>query len=502
MKLNKLDPKTFEKQVSLYQNKIYYGPRGKCIKEAAYAKVGRDLTEQQTAYISAVMAVSDGNLVDYGWALTEIPVELLFSHMTPYFHTVYKPGNNLVAKYMAEVTKNCIDELGDLILVSPFSKGKCRKFGIDREFARYYRMAQHNLLYFVETPAMPEDESELEYLLAPKPRGYGFEHADRLHPWSITTVDKLQASQWRFNLDLYRSEKKQELFEDHKLTDEQVESLNAALNFTNTHTSGPQFHESFHLQEAGRMHTVGGCIQMPSWFRKEFVLPVKESNVRVELDLKCCQLLILCDILELPELKAKIKEILDRDGSVWPSIGDPNLDKRVKKIIVYAFCYGAEINNLPYLANKEARNQGLRFRVTKEVVDECLSGLLEPLVKAREEWLQQYTVEKIIKGRGPRVIKNALGYGYSIYKEAAEMGKGKLTKKLLASTKLGSNLLAHLAQGQEQYYIQDLIANHITENILTFQYDGLNLEVEPTEVENLINRLGAACKAQLEFKVW
>lgn len=498
-------PDTFEKEVADYQNRIFYSNRGRSIRQAA-STYNIELTPQQVAYIHSVMAVSDHNFVDFGMGYVDISVQLLFCFMTPFSVDTYEDakagkGSKHPIKYMAEVTRNCIEPLGDIVFFQAKREGQCRKFAIVKEFGQRYYLAQQEVLEKVDYKLEGIDEEELYRGSKKAPRGIGFEHVDRINPVTIQTLDKLQESRFVFDAHLYNSTPGKDFIKSKNLKPDQIDSLNCALEFINTGTATPQYHDSFHLQDAGRMHTVGGCIQMPKWFRDKFILPVDPRNVRVEFDLKCAQLLILCDILGTTQLKKDILQILDREGSVWKRIGDPDLDKRVKKIIVYAFAFGGEIKSLPFLASREARQRDLDITVTSKDVSCCLGSLLKPLAEAREAWLANYTVEKIIKSRGPRKIDNALGYSFDLYREAVKFAGARPTSSKLKSTKIASQLLAHLAQGQEQLIVQTLIANHVEGNILTFQYDGWTLEVEPDKVDSVIHQLSTNCPSPIEYSI-
>ncbi|MBW4541256.1 MAG: hypothetical protein KME43_19270 [Myxacorys chilensis ATA2-1-KO14] len=502
-KKSNINPKTFAREVMDFQDRIFYSNRGKCLQKAAEV-LGKTLSPRQAAITHALMVVSDNNLIEYGMGFIDIPVELLFTMITPFNIDLYKKEEGKCVKYMADITTGPLQDLieDDLILVKPHYQGQCRKFALNKQFVRNYYMAQSEVLNLVIDNMESLGEDVLSYALAKAPRGAGFEYIDRLHPWTVATSDKLQNSRFVFDAAFYHSPEGKHFIKEKNLTSGQAENINCTLEFINRFHTGPQYHESFHLQQAGRMHTVGGVIQMPKWFRDRFILPVDPNNVRVEMDLKCAQLIALCDILEVPQLKETILNILTDKGSIWGSIGDAEMHKAIKKVISYAFCFGGQISNLPFLASKEAKAKRLpNWNVTAKDVNSCLSGLLEPLVEAREEWLQQYTVAKIIKGRGARKIDNDLGYSFSLYKSAAEMGKGKLTKKTLESTKIGSQLLAHLAQGREQFIMQDLIANHVEQNILSFQYDGMTLEMALNEVNDVVAMLQKASLYPIEAEV-
>ena len=504
MKLSKINPKTFLKEVSNYQNRIFYSTRGQCLQSAGF-DLGIELTVEQVAYIHAVMVVSDSDFIDYGMGYVEIPVELLFTMMTPFSVDCLKTKNKTAINYMATITLTCIIPLKDIILFKDKKEGQCRKFAILKQFVEKYYMRQQLALNNLENS--PELEKGLDYFTKFK-RGVGFENPSRLNELTIKSVDKARNSQFVFDTELYSSKEGKEFLKQNlmipgtsKLNLAALDSLNSTLNFINRKDSTPQYHTCYHLQDSGRVHTIGGCIQMPKWFRNKFIRGIDPNNMRIEFDLKCAQLLILAEILGEHNLRTQILNILESEGSIWKSIGSSNLEKRVKKIIVYGFCFGAELNHLPFLASKEARRFNLGIHVTKEIVADCLNGLLSPLVEAREEWLSKYKTAAIVKSKEPKLMKNALGYTFSLTKKAVDYYGGFVDTRKDNKTKVGSQLLAFLCQGQEQYYIQNLIANYVENNIIMWSYDGFVLEVEPSKVNTVINTLMTNSEAPLEYEI-
>jgi hypothetical protein len=503
-KINKINPKTFQKEVNNFQNKIRYSNRGECLQIAACV-FDIKLTPEQTSYIHSVMAVSDRDYIDYGKGYAEIPVELLFTLMTPFAVDCYKKKNSYAKAYMVGVTERCIKPLQDIIWYKSESKGQCRSFAIVVKFIQEYFMAQHNLLNKVVDLNKVSNKDKL-FNLKKSGRGIGFENIDRLNPVTVAAVDKIRSSRFVFDAQFYNSLEGKALLatyfpensEHHKKA---LASLNGSLRLINKYATGPQYHDSFHLQGSGRVHTAGGCIQMPKWFRNRFILPVNPNSIRMEFDLKCAQLLILTDILKQPKLKETIIDILNKEGSIWPRIGCKTLDKQIKKSIIYSFCFGAEIHNIPFLARDKAFQLGLNIPIDKKMVEDCLSGILKPLAEAREIWLKNYKTLNIIKNKDIRVILNSLGYKFALYQKAINyVGEGGENIKP-GNTKIGSQLLAHLCQGEEQNIIQHLIANHVNNNILIWSYDGFLLEVDLNEVNSLIETLVNNCSVPLEYEI-
>ena len=504
MKKTKINSKTFIKEVTDYQNRIFYSNRGQCLYSAGL-ELGIELTAEQVSYIHTVMVVSDNNFIDYGMGYVDIPVQLLFTMITPFAVACYSVQKNKIAhSYMAGVTDRCIVPLKDIILFKSKYIGKCRKFAILDKFVEEYHMAQQASLY---EEIKVNTFEEWDYFKKAR-WGEGFAHLDRLNEITVKAVSKARNSQFVFDAEYFASKEGKAFIKERLLIPGNtkqnmyaLDSLNSTLNFIDRKSSKPQYHTPFHLQDSGRIHTVGGCIQMPKWFRNRFIRAVDSNNIRIEFDLKCAQLLILCELMNQPALKEKILAILEKEGSLWGEIGIPSLDKRIKKIVIYSFCFGAELRHIPFLASKEARRLNFKGAIDKKVVDRCLKGLLEPLVEARELWLKEYKTANIIKSKDPKLVDNALGYKFSLNKKAIEYYGGYTSCVKDASTKVGSQLMAHLAQGMEQFYIQNLIANHVENNILMWAYDGFVLEIPPNQVNSVISNLSANSLAPLEYEV-
>jgi hypothetical protein len=202
--------------------------------------------------------------------------------------------------------------------------------------------------------------------------------------------------------------------------------------------------------------------------------------------------------------KLKNKYHIIRTDSIWKYIGDKDLPKDIKKIIVYGFCFGAKLSELPYLATRRAKiKYNIDCQVNKAKVEECFTGILKPLLTLRDNWLAQYTSDLIEKPKAVNLVHtNSLGLKFNLrneldlYKE--EIGKkGKLDK-----FKVASRLLAFYCQGREQSIIQRMINESIDKNIITYSYDGLTIEsnqvdkdyrrlvnwIEESEVEFLLEK--------------
>ncbi|WP_392533698.1 hypothetical protein [Nostoc sp. C117] len=314
------------------------------------------------------------------------------------------------------------------------------------------------------------------------------------------------AAKFVFDWKLYDSREGKTFNRNLNLNDDQYIALSSALDDIRE-SNAPQYHGKFYIQGPGRFHTSGGAMALLREIRRHYVKPTNKSNKVLELDLKCAQLLILFDILGAEDTKQQIVSII-RDGSIWKHIGPATLHKQVKKVIIYGFCFGANMHELPYIASKKATKElGYKVSVTKEIVANCFSGILKPLVILRDEWLANFSVEKIEAGKVDQVIyTNALDLKFSLNKELAQY-KEELNGKKVDSFKIGGRLLSHIAQGAEQLIIQRMIGEQIEENILTYSYDGLSLEVEPAKVTEVQARLTSWLAQEfpeslLEFEVY
>ncbi len=260
----------------------------------------------------------------------------------------------------------------------------------------------------------------------------------------------------------------------------------AALRHVNFHRDGAIYTPQWNMQSNGRMYTIGGLMALPGYVRKAIMRPVEKGNLLVEVDAISAHLLFNCDRFGCPEVKELLLESSRSTGTVWHVIGDPDMKKKLKKPIVYGFCYGSRYSNLPYHANNHFIKQyGYNYGVTLKHVDACLKqGILAPLVEAREEWIQRHNHSGVIG------TLNLLEYAF----EPTTKDCGCCVENL------GSRLLAHLNFGEEQYHLQQLIAK-CPYNVICFQYDGFTYEVPPTELEHSKKLLSELTNIPLSFEV-
>jgi hypothetical protein len=237
----------------------------------------------------------------------------------------------------------------------------------------------------------------------------------------------------------------------------------------------------YHIQGPGRMHTIGGSIALPKAFRRLFISPVNKNNLVLELDLKSAQLVILSKFLGCTEIVSALQDCHRTGKSIWGLIQPEGecVPKRALKVLTYGLCFGAKREDLLYLCNKELWKTECPFEFSKESLDKVLDGFLAPLVIERDKWMARYT-SKELKKRGTKLThKNALGLVFQAGKELKEYeAKCKKYGKKPLDTKIAGRLLAHYAQGEEQFIMQSFIASSVMkENILDFSYDGLSVEV-------------------------
>ncbi|MEH1802783.1 MAG: hypothetical protein V7L13_27200 [Nostoc sp.] len=409
---------------------------------------------------------------------------------------------------MSTVTKKSIEQLANFITVTGHNKGYCRRFMIGDEMMVEIKQEVNKMVNGDYKDKLEYIKPDLNVGLKVAPWGGRCLRIDQLSEVkvSLKAWEKLKVSKFVFDWKLYDSRDGKTFNTNLNLNGDQDIALTSALDDIRE-TNAPQYHGKFYIQGPGRFHTSGGPMALIREIRKHYVKPTNRSNKVLELDLKCAQLLILCDILGAVETKQQILSII-KDGSIWGHIGPTTLHKQVKKVIIYGFCFGGAMHELPYIASRKATKElGYDVSVTKEIVADCFSGILKPLVALRDEWLANYTVEKIEAGKVDQVIyRNALGLKFSLNKELAQYIE-ELNGKKADSFKIGSRLLAHLCQGQEQLIIQRMIGEQIQENILTYSYDGLSLEVEPANVTEVQARLTSWLAQEfpeslLEFEVY
>lgn len=472
------------KLINQYQLKLSCRLSGLFI-ESALKELGIEPSPQRVSYVLALLSIKRRKDKECEPTLyLQIPVEYLFSAITPfspedYYKSVFKT-------YMGTVTRNSIQPLQSVISVTQYREDYCRRFMIKEELLS--KIVEKETKYMnVKLPPVELIKYNME--VGNKPAKWGGRELTVKQLPSVTKAawQKLKFSKFRFDFDLFYSDKGRLFNSSLKLSPEQNSALIGALDHIQN-TTKPQYHDSFFIQKPGRLHTRGGPMAMTSVFRRYFVKPINPDNISLEIDLKCAQLLILCDILQAKEVKDQIVNII-REGSVWNHIGSPNLPKQLKKIIIYGFCFGAKLYELPFLATQKAKvKYGLKYKVTSKDVDLCFSGLLKPLLTLRNNWLDNYTSDRIdSKGTDNTVQINSLGLLFNLEEELSEYRKVNRSK--FDKYKIASRLLAHYCQGSEQLIIQSLIANSIEENILTYSYDGLTIEVKKDSVSTVKSRL-------------
>jgi len=474
------------KKIDNYQLKITQKMKGRLVAKALKSLIGKTPTNQQVTYVYALLRVrnqkaKDKEPNDY----LQIPVEYLFTLMTPFSSEDY---NKLkFKKYMATVTKETIEPLLNFISVTGHGEGYCRRFMIGEELMEEIKEELYRLIEG-EDDDLVFAKPDLNVGLKPAAWGGRCLRSNQLPEITKKAWDKLRDSRFVFDWKLFNSREGRRFNRSLELSQDQREALISALDDIRE-TNEPQYHGSFYIQGPGRLHTSGGPMALTSKIRKHYVKPTIKSNKVMEMDLKCAQLIILCDILGASEIKEQIIGIIKTD-SIWKHIGHATLPKEVKKVIIYGFCFGAKMSELPFLATQKAEKKlGYKFTVTKEIVNGCFEGILKPLVKLRDEWLANYTIDKIEAGEVEKVIyTNALGLKFNLNKEVAEY-RQELGKKKANNCKVAGKLLSHLAQGAEQLIIQRMIGEQINENILTYSYDGLSIEVEPSKVDEIKERL-------------
>lgn len=462
------------KKIEEYQSKISSRLNAILIKEVAYQCLGYEITEEQIVYLVQLLKQKRKKEqalepADY----FQIPVQYLFTLVTPFKAEDYSKFT--CTQYMAAFTKNTIEPLAPIVSYTKHDKGYCRRFKVADDFINKLDTYCTDVLEYKEMSPKFERSNVNVGLKVAKWGGPDIKVSE-LPKVTKTAWDKLKISQFRFDLDLYNSIEGKKFIRSLKLNKYQAKSLIFALSEMRL-DSNPQYHDSFYLQRPGRLHTKGGPMALMTKFRKYFIKPIDPVNYCLEVDLKCAQLLVLCDILGAAEVKEQIANII-RTDSIWKYIGNKDLPKDIKKIIVYGFCFGARLSELPYLASRRAKiKYNLDYEVNKAKVEECFTGILKPLLKLRDEWLSQYTSDLIEKPKAVNLIHtNSLGLKFNLKSELESYKVELGTKGRLDRVKIASRLLAFYCQGREQSIIQRMISESIEENIITYSYDGLTIE--------------------------
>lgn len=466
---------TFTSQVISHQIRLTDNIQSRLIGIAAKKLLGIELTLEQLAYLTCLVHIKNNKQQEHLKSdKLQVPVQYLFSLMTSLPSTDYTKRNSY--EYMATITHNCIEPLSSLVMYTPHDKGKCREFHIQQELIDAMDDSFEDVL---EHKELPIEQLQHNSSLGIKPAKWGGYCLSNSHlpPLTKTTWRKLRDSQFIFDIELFNSSTGKAFINSLNMNKYQRRSLIQALSGMLL-SSKPQYHDSFYIQQAGRLHTKGGPMNLNSKFRRYFIKPLNPSNITLEVDLKCAQLLILCDLLVAPQTKQEIVSITNKD-SIWNHIGPNNIPKEIKKVIVYGFCFGASISDLPYLASYKASvKHNLDCSVTKEDVLSCFSGILTPLIELRDMWMNQYSTHNITSGSIDKAIHtNALGLKFNLNVELKSY-REEQGRKQLNPLKVASRLLAFYSQGAEQILVQSLLSlDCVSNNILTYSYDGFSLEV-------------------------
>ena len=472
------------KLIEEYQQKVANRLFGMVI-ESVLKELGVETSPKVIIYVTTLLRISTRKAADCEpTKYLQVPVQYLFSSITPFTSEDYE--KTTFKTYMGKFTRQAINPLKELISVSGYNEDYCRRFEMSEVLITKVQEKWEKIMNYKLPPV---ELIKCDPNVGIKPAKWGGRELTVKQLPSVTKAawEKLKKSRFRFDWDLFYSDKGRIFNRSLKLNTYQNIALMSAMDDMQS-TSKPQYHDSYFIQGPGRLHTKGGPMAMATPIRKFYVKAANPKNVCLEVDLKCAQLLILCDILGAASVKEQVLEIIKTD-SIWKYIEPVTLDKKVKKVIVYGFCFGAKMYELPFLATQKAKMRyNIKYSVSSKDVKSTFSGLLKPLAELRDNWLSQYSLENIEAGKVDNLIhKNALGLEFNLTKEAANYRKNNRGK--LDKLKVASQLLAHYAQGLEQLIIQDMIANCIEENIITYSYDGLTIEVEEDKINKTKDRL-------------
>ena len=511
-KKDKLDP-VWKKDVVKFQDKGLYCYKGQNIKDALDCLKFDYQGINPAIVVSTLLAILNAFKAsnnEPGVCHHIISATALWVFTSPYKAIIYKT-NKHVQSFVAQTISKALNILNeqDIIMYklydvdgkkTAYAEGRPRNIAVNLEFIdtlnqvivkRFVEMIEHNQGFVDNT-----------YRMKPATKGENLASRDTSEI-TLKVVQKLKTMQFRFNTDALAIDILATL--DHMGKDKSKAIDNLAYNLAgiNITTNEPQYFPEFHRQDSGRLHTANGAIGLSKEYRKLFIKPLNPDNILVDADLACAQLLILCDLLELPTLKIKLLSLLhqSKDNSIWAYIAPKTeLPKAAKKIIVYSFCFGAELHHLPHIVTKKLKKYGIKFKIDAYHIDAALKGVLNPLVEARDKFINQYTLAKINSKAIPKLIDhNNLGHSFNIVKKAQDyMTEGGYTT--LVQNKIGAQLLAFLAQGNEQAIIQPLILN-CPYNIVAFQYDGFTYEVAPQDYEASVKLLTDLCPNPLSFEI-
>lgn len=464
----------YNTQIKQYQEVSINNLQSQLIKRVIEKVTGIELSIEQLVYITCIFNVRNNRKRnEKSIEQIQVPVQYLFSLITPFPSTDYY--KSVFQEYMASITQSCIAPLNSLVKCSGYTKDHCRKFTIDPTLID----AMDNEIEDVLESNIPLEVIKYNTTLGVKPAKWGGYclKVQHLPPLTKAVWHKLKESQFKFDIDLFNSPEGKAFNKSLNMNKHQRYSLIHAMS-SMLMTNESQYHDSFFIQGSGRLHTKGGPMNLNSIFRRKYIKPTDPSNYVLEVYLKCAQLIALCELLSAEKTKKEIITLTQND-SIWNYIGDPSIPKAIKKVIVYGFCFGANISDLPYLATyRGSIKHNINQSITKKHVDDCFSGILYPLIELRDRWMNQYSIPNITSRNINKVIHtNALGLKFNLNTELDLYKQELKSKKQMNPLKIASRLLAFYAQASEQLIIQSLLAQDcISNNILTYSYDGFSLE--------------------------
>ena len=482
---------------------------GKLIQAIFNNQVEADLASNKVAI---AVAVSLLELLYYQYQKEQsyypdhscVPMGLRCSKLTQTSYADYHKNSSL-KQWMGAVNREATDELEKAGLISQ-ERERWDNQNSGQGTARLYnaRPLNHQFIQLIREKAQQQEQSLKDYQSTnpycnsnpankPAPKGKWNKHSKKLPEATKKTFDKLRNSTFCFDQAFYEEfgewiiNRYSALNSNGNKIDSHyacMMSIYYNLNAINTNTPLPQYHGTWELQQAGRLHTIGGSIGLPKPIRWTFIRPANPNNVLLEIDLKSAQLILLCKQLGCHELLNQIREIMEQGESVWDYIKPKGYQgpKRALKTLTYGLCFGANLKNLHSLCNKELSKKGDNFRFKKQDIKQVTSGFLKPLVSAREKWLSKYQIERIqvLKQQNKSTtISNQLGLRFHLAQEMKSYLRECNQKNIKPnSNEIAKKALAHIAQGAEQYVMHNFIASTVVENnINTFQYDGITLEV-------------------------
>ena len=511
VKKDKLTKNVWKKEVYRYQERLYYSDIGQNFLDALKASnfvfvedVSKELVV--SVLISIYRAICSAEKEPGKWC-HPMPVTSLWSFTSPFSASIYK-DNKAVQKFVAATITKALDNLygNDVIyfghyeiekdLKVRYTKGKCRKIGIDSTFIDNYNLViTKRFLDMLDNNMAAVDSN---YRMRPAKKGENL-RKENTNETTLAVVEKLKKMQFRFNIEALCPDVLATIPDiGNRKSTPVIESLVYALNGINIYTNEPQYLGSFHKQDSGRLHTINGAINLSKDYRKLFIAPLVKENKLVDVDLACAQLLILCNILELPKLKDVLLKLLaENNNSIWSSIGNSKTPKAAKKIIVYSFAFGANYSSIAGIATTKLKAKGLNYKVTTvKDINPIFNELLAPLKEARAKFFEDHSLSKIVGGHTPKIVRNAFGNNFRLYQE----GINSVGGLEVSEHKIAGRLLAFLAQGAEQAIIQPLILK-CPYNITTFQYDGFTYEVPEEALELSVKQLRDSCAEPLTFEV-